>query len=380
MIKVINVISDANIGGAGKCVLTFLKHYDRQKFDLTVIVPKNSLLIPEIKNLNGKYIEVDGINNKSLDFKVIKELRKIFCDIKPDIVHAHAAMSARIAAKFSGAKIVYTRHSVFEPSKTISKGLGKIINGFVNNFFSDKIIAVAEAAKDNLVKTGVDDKKIVVIKNGVDYLERYNDEKIADIKKSYGLKDEFIMTIAARLTLVKGHDYILEAVKKLKDDNLDFKLLIAGTGEYEENIRNKINMLDINDKVIMLGFVSDVEKIVNITNLNLNASFGTEATSLSLLEGLSIGIPAVVSDFGGNGGVIYNGTNGFLVPAKNSGALYEKIKLIMQDKNLYNTLKKGSLEVFENEFTADKVVEKIQGVYISLKSKGEEKWKRRLIL
>ncbi|MBE7037501.1 MAG: glycosyltransferase family 4 protein [Ruminococcaceae bacterium] len=373
MIKVINVISDANIGGAGKCVLTFLKHYDRQKFDLTVIVPKNSLLIPEIKNLNGKYIEVDGMNNKSLDFKVIKELRKIFCDIKPDIVHAHAAMSARIAAKFSGAKIVYTRHSVFEPSKTISKGLGKIINGFVNNFFSDKIIAVAEAAKDNLVKTGVDDKKIVVIKNGVDYLERYNDEKITNIKKSYGLKDEFIMTIAARLTLVKGHDYILEAVKKLKDDNLDFKLLIAGTGEYEENIRNKINILDINDKVIMLGFVSDVEKIVNITNLNLNASFGTEATSLSLLEGLSIGIPAVVSDFGGNGGVIYNGTNGFLVPTKNSGALYEKIKLIMQDKNLYNTLKKGSLEVFENEFTADKVVEKIQGVYISLKSKGEEK-------
>jgi len=380
VIKVINVISDANIGGAGKCVLTFLKHYDRQKFDLTVIVPKNSLLIPEIKNLNGKYIEVDGMNNKSLDFKVIKELRKIFCDIKPDIVHAHAAMSARIAAKFSGAKIVYTRHSVFEPSKTISKGLGKIINGFVNNFFSDKIIAVAEAAKDNLVKTGVDDKKIVVIKNGVDYLERYNDEKITNIKKSYGLKDEFIMTIAARLTLVKGHDYILEAVKKLKDDNLDFKLLIAGTGEYEENIRNKINILDINDKVIMLGFVSDVEKIVNITNLNLNASFGTEATSLSLLEGLSIGIPAVVSDFGGNGGVIYNGTNGFLVPTKNSGALYEKIKLIMQDKNLYNTLKKGSLEVFENEFTADKVVEKIQGVYISLKSKGEEKWKRRLIL
>lgn len=367
MIKVINVISDSNIGGAGKCVLTFLKHYDRQKFDLTIIVPKNSLLVPEIKKLEGKYIEVDGMNNKSLDFKVIKDLKKIFRKIKPDIVHAHAAMSARVAAKFSGAKIVYTRHSVFEPSKVISKGLGKIVNGFVNNFFSDKIIAVAEAAKDNLVKTGVSDKKIIVIKNGVDYLEKYDDEKVGEIKNSYGLKNEFIMTIAARLTFVKGHDYILEAVKKLKDDNLDFKLLIAGTGEYEENIRKKISELDVDDKVIMLGFVSDIEKIVNITDLNLNASFGTEATSLSLLEGLSIGVPAVVSDFGGNGGVIYDGTNGFLVETKNANELYEKIKLIINNKDLYNSLKEGSLKVFANEFTADKVVKKIQDVYLDLK-------------
>ena len=123
MIKVVNVISDANIGGAGKCILTFLKHYDKKKFDVTVVVPSKSLLIPEIKALGEKYIEVDGICNKSLDLKSIKALRKVFADIKPDIVHAHAAMSARIAAKFSKAKIIYTRHSVFEPSKTISSAV-----------------------------------------------------------------------------------------------------------------------------------------------------------------------------------------------------------------------------------------------------------------
>ena len=159
MIKVINVISDTNIGGAGKCVLTFLKYYSRDRIDLVVVIPTGSLLKPEIEKLGGKFIEVDGIADKSLDFKAIGKLLNIFKEQKPDIIHCHAAMSARIAGKLYGkAKIVYTRHSVFEPSKTISKGIGKVINGFVNNSTADKIIAVAEAAKDNIVKTGVNPK------------------------------------------------------------------------------------------------------------------------------------------------------------------------------------------------------------------------------
>ena len=116
MIKVVNVTSDANIGGAGKCILTFLKHYDRKKYDLTVIVPPKSLLIPEIKALGGKYIEVEGISDKSLDINGIKALKKAFAKIKPDIVHAHAAMSARIAAKLSGAKIILSTTAKTRPT------------------------------------------------------------------------------------------------------------------------------------------------------------------------------------------------------------------------------------------------------------------------
>ncbi len=363
MIKVVNVTSDANIGGAGKCILTFLKHYDRKKYDLTVIVPPKSLLIPEIEALGGKYIEVEGISDKSLDINGIKALQKAFAKIKPDIVHAHAVMSARIAAKISGAKIIYTRHSVFEPPKKISHGIGKFINGAVNNFFADKIIAVAEAAKDNLTKTGVSEKKITVIKNGVDSLKRYDAETIAKIKSNYGINDEFVLSIAARLTYVKGHKYILKAVKMLADDGENFKLIIAGTGEYEDEIKNEISALNLENNVIMAGFVKDVEALNNITDLNLNFSFGTEATSLSLLEGMSLGIPAVVSDFGGNPGVIRDNENGFLVPSKDYKSLYEKIKLAMDDKELYKRLCEGSRRIFESEFTADKVTRRIESVY-----------------
>ena len=53
-IKVVQISSDTNIGGAGKCILTFLKNYDRDKFDICAVIPKNSLLKPEIEALEPK--------------------------------------------------------------------------------------------------------------------------------------------------------------------------------------------------------------------------------------------------------------------------------------------------------------------------------------
>ena len=88
------------------------------------------------------------------------------------------------------------------------------------------------------------------------------------------------------------------------------------------------------EQIIFTGFISDVDKLMSITDVQANASFGTEATSLALLEGMSLGIPAVVSDFGGNPGVIKNGQNGYIVPKQNSKALADILKYCLQTKNL----------------------------------------------
>jgi len=368
LINVCNVISDKNIGGAGKCILTFLKYYSKDKINLTIILPQGSLLIPEIEKLGGNYIEIDGLGDKSLDLGCIGKLKKIFNEIKPDIIHTHAAMSAKIAGKlYKKAKIIYTRHSVFEPSPIISKGLGKIINGLVNNYLSDRIIAVAEAAKRNLTDTGISENKIIVIKNGVEPILRLSDDEIREERKKYNIDDDvFLIGIAARLTEVKGHTIILDALKKLREDHLNVKLVIAGTGEYEPEIRKRIEELGLNDSVVMAGFINDITRFMNCLDLNINASFGTEATSLSLLEGLSIGLPCVVSDFGGNPGVVYDGINGYLFESKNHTMLYEKIKYVVSDKSLLLKLKNGAKEVFDKEFRAEIMTGKTEDVYYSV--------------
>ena len=179
MIKVIEVSSDSNIGGAGKCILTFLRTFDREKFDVCLVLPKGSLLKAEAEKYKIKIFEIEHLAEKSLDIKAISRLKKLFRRLQPDVVHTHASMSARIAAKLCGVKIVYTRHSVFPPPKRISRGLGRKVNGFVNNHTADRIIAVAEAAKDNLTATGIDEQKISVILNGVDALAPMAEDKKA---------------------------------------------------------------------------------------------------------------------------------------------------------------------------------------------------------
>ena len=364
MIKAVNVISDTNIGGAGKCVLTFLKYHSPQT-DVITVIPRGSLLTEHIKALGAEYIELDGLADKSFDMKAVGKLRKIFSEIKPDIIHCHAAMAARIAGRLYGkAKIIYTRHSVFEPSPTISVGLGKIINGFVNNITADKIIAVAEAAKDNLLKTGVSEKKIVVIKNGVESLKALTEEQKLAVRKNYGINpDDFVLGIAARLNKVKGHVYILKALKMLIDDGIPAKLIIAGTGECEEEIRSQISEYKLDDAVIMAGFVDDVTNLMNILDVNVNASFGTEATSLALLEGMSLGVPSVVSDFGGNPGVVTDGVNGYIYPTCDFEKMYEKLKLVYADSS---KLRKSSKQVFEKNFKAQVMTEKIEKLYNEL--------------
>lgn len=363
MIKVINVISDTNIGGAGKCLITYAEHADRSSFDLSVILPSGSLLKPYLEKLGTRIIEIDGLSDKSLDFGAISKLKAIFRREKPDIVHSHASMSARIAAKQCGIKVIYTRHSVFPPSAKISKGIGRKINGFINNHYADGIIAVAEAAKQNLLDTGIDEKKIRVILNGVKPLERANDTVIAGTRKQFGISDdEKVVAIVARLNPVKGHEYFIRAAKAVARRGIKAKFIIAGTGSAENDLKQLAADLDT-DNVIFAGFVDDVPSLMSICDLQVNASYGTEATSLSLLEGMSLGIPAVVSDFGGNPGVISNGENGIIVPQKNADAIAEAVCRLLEDDALMAKMQAGAKQIFDRNFKAEVMSKNIENYY-----------------
>ena len=375
MIKVIEVSSDSNIGGAGKCILTFLKTFDRTKFDVSAVIPKDSLLAPEMQEHKIKVFEVDHLAEKSLDFKAIQRLRKLFRYLKPDLVHTHASMSARIAARSLGIPTVYTRHSVFPPSKKLTTFPGKWINGAVNNMTATRIIAVAEAARENLTDTGVSPDKIQVILNGVEPLPPCPEESIGRLRMKYHIRpDEKVAAMVARLNEVKGHKYFVEAARILKQDGVRGKFLIAGTGEAEASLREQICEYGLEDTVILMGFVQDVSPLMHLMDVQVNCSFGTEATSLSLLEGMSIGKPAVVSNFGGNPGVILDGVNGFLTPTHDPGAVALKKKKLFTDQTLYETMADNCKKVYAAKFTAEANTRAVEQVYTdAIKMKQSKK-------
>lgn len=364
MYKILEVSSDTNIGGAGKCLLTLLSNFDRSRFEVKTVLPKGSLLKPHIEALNIPVIEAEGIADKSLDRGAIGEMKKIIKREKPDLVHTHASMSARIAAKMAGTKIVYTRHSVFPPSKKISRGIGKWVNGAVNNFLSDEIIAVAEAAKENLTDTGVSKKKIHVILNGVEGLTKVDEAQKQRIRERFSVdENDKVISIIARLEDIKGHTYFIDAAYELIKAGVKGKFIIAGTGSYENVLKQKVHDKGLEKDILFTGFINDVDQLLNITDIQVNASYGTEATSLALLEGMSIGVPAVVSDFGGNPGVIQDGVNGFVVKKQDTKALYDGILKLLTDDVLFEKMKKGAETIFQENFTAQAMTRNTENLY-----------------
>ena len=99
MIKVLNVISDTNIGGAGRVILNYLRYADRKRFEIWIALPGGSLLKAPLEDAGGKIWEVDGIADRSYCREDVKVLQTLMGELRPDIVHTHGCLSGRIAAK-----------------------------------------------------------------------------------------------------------------------------------------------------------------------------------------------------------------------------------------------------------------------------------------
>lgn len=364
-IRVLHCISDSNIGGAGRLLLHLLRHFDKDVFDVTVVVPKGSALVPRIEECGIPVIETEHGRDASHDRGGIPELCGIMRRVKPHIVHTHSSLDARIAAWLCGVKCrIYTRHSVFDPPRRLTTFPGKQIAGAVNNTLATRIIAVAQAAADILTATGVREDKITVILNGVEPLTPSTAEECVALRRELGFAEtDFVCGISARMEPYKGHSYLVETARAVCAVRPEAKFLVMGTGTtYEETMR-LAREAGLDGKMVFTGFVTDVVPYYSIMNLSLNCSWGTEATSLALIEAMSLGLPAVVTSFGGNPGVIEDGVNGFLVPEKDSDAMAEAIVRIMGDPALYDTLSAGAKTRFGEKFTAQAMTVQLENVY-----------------
>ena len=123
MTRIIHIISDSNIGGAGRCLVNYLRCHDRSRFAVSVILPRGSLLIPEVAALNVPYFEVDGIAERSFSPETVGTLFSLLRSEKPAIVHTHGSFSGRIAAKLCGIPLVDMKLGIFGATLTTDRAL-----------------------------------------------------------------------------------------------------------------------------------------------------------------------------------------------------------------------------------------------------------------
>ena len=357
MINVYQVISDTIIGGAGRYLLNYLKHFDRKRFSVTVLIPENSELKPMIEVFKDvKIIEVPYMADKSYDAKCVKAIRKIFKENSVDIVHTHASLSARIAARCEKVKtIISTRHCIEPTGKfPVNK-----IKSILNNLLCDYYIAVSHAVYENLIDCGIKEEKIKEISNGVLAIEEITDEEKTKLKETYGIKDEMVFGIFARLHEVKGHRYFIAAAKKYLSEKLPAKFLIVGDGKLKDEL---LILAENTPEIIFTGYVKNTKELLNITDVNVIAS-ESEAMSLSILEAMSLGKPTIATNVGGNPQIVIAGQNGMLTEHGDSEGMKNAFIKFVADKDFYNKCSQNAKKIYEERYTAEIMVENLEKLY-----------------
>ena len=364
MIRVLNIISDTNIGGAGRVLLNYLKYADRTSFETHVAVPRGSLLTQPLAAAGAAVHEVAGIADRSLDPASLGILKKLIRQVDPDIVHTHGSFIGRIAGRQCGKTVIFTRHSAFPVKPYLKKGPGRWANKLLNEHYADAIIAVSPAAAENLTVAGVSARKIEIMMNGVEPVKRLSPEACASFRAQHGIvPGDFVMGIVARIEDYKGHTDILEAMAKLLPEKPALKLLVAGTGSCEETVRKRAAELGLGDRVVFLGFQTDVAPVLSVLDVQLNASWGTEASSMAMLEGFSMGVPVIASDYGGNPYQVSDGVSGLLYKTRDVEELKERIGRLADDPALRERLGLGAKREYEARFTGGIFAGRIEEIY-----------------
>ena len=373
--KVLHVISDSNVGGAGVLLCNLLTCFEREKVDSTVALPCGSKLAPRLMKMGIPVLYLSEPCER-VSPNSVWELSRIIKKRKVDLVHANAAVSARVAARLCHVPILHTRHCCFPPTGLLRHSFVRRIAGFGNRMLSDYVIATAEAAAENLRQLGIPERKMSTIINGSLPVRDVTDKEIEEKRLEFGIgKQDFTVGICARLEECKGHDTFLAAAAILRQvqPNIPFRFLIIGNGSRRAYLEELTAELGLTDCVIFTGFVEDMAPLYHLLRVGVNCSSGTETSCLAISEGMSVGLPTVASNYGGNMAMIGESGAGFLFEVGDAEALAKAILQIAENEALEQKMKECAKARYLSHFTAEKMSREVQNVYESLTNKRKSR-------
>lgn len=289
---------------------------------------------------------------RDYDLKAARGLARLLDEIRPDVMQAHhpKAHAMGLIAKFLAAHkpvFIFTRrvsHPIVKGFFAKLKYTSRLIDG---------VIAVAGSVRDILTAYGVAPERVRVIYSGTDparFSPRPPDEGIIrELALPPGLP---VVMLVGNFSAHKGQHILLRAAKELYARGLDFALVFAGRGTDSAELKGLYRAEGLPEaKARFLGLRDDVEKLLTVAAVSVNAAVKGEALSGSIRESLAMGVPAVASDISGNSEIVREGVTGLLFPPGDSAALAARLETVLKDPGLREKFSANSVSLVRENFT-----------------------------
>ena len=305
-------------------------------------------------------------------------LYKKFNKLNIDILHinnggypaAFTAYSAVIAARLSGVnKIIYVVNNIAQNYTSPLRWFDKIIDIYMKNkvsFFVTGSINAGEKLKSTLK---LSNNKVVNIPNGV---------KIRDITLSrlellnelgLDLKNRSLFSTIALLEERKGHIWLLKAIKKLKETNIDKEtfpfFIFEGDGSTFSMLNNYIKENKLENYVKIIKKIPNIFNLINASDAIILPSIFMEDFPNVIIEAMSLGKPVIGTKIAGIPEQIDHNKNGCLIKPKDSDDLYDSIIHLM-NKDVRETYGIQSKHKYNENYKVEISVNKYIQLYKSI--------------
>lgn len=310
-----------------------------------------------------------GINTKhELGLKTLQgifKLKRLIQKEKIGVVHAQtrvAAVTSFFATLGSEVPFLTTAHGFYRPhwGRKIFPCWGKAV------------IAISSQVQEHLKKDfHISPQMIHLIHNGTDLSCHQNpisESRKSELLKEWGFDSHRpLIGIIARLSPVKGHRYLLEAVSELRKEIPLVQCLVVGDGPSQKEFLEEKKRLNLNGTLRWIPWLDNPLEALSLLNVFVLPSL-QEGLSLSILEAQASGLPVVASDVGGISEVVVHEKTGLLVPPKNPMALKEALKRLLLDPALAQQMGRSGRERIEAKFNLTRMVDQVLDVYQSVLS------------
>lgn len=302
--------------------------------------------------------------------KAYFQLKKILAADTYEVVHCNTPMGgivtrlAAVKARKQGTRVFYTAHGFH-----FYKGASK--KNWLVFYPVEKIMA---GSCDTLITITKEDRRLAGQKfhtnvehiHGVGvYTERYHavsDAEKLQMRSKERLKDsDFVILCTGELNQNKNQKALIKAAAELKESIPGLKILLAGNGPLEQELRMQIRELGVEDAVRLLGYRTDLEKVTPAADLIVSCSY-REGLPLNILEAMLCRKPVVASVNRGHRELVRTGYNGYLVPPDSPAKYAEAIKKIYSSRKLAEQLGENGFRMAQ-PYTAASVKKELSRIY-----------------
>jgi len=328
------IVKNLTSGGAEKQAVLLAKALNSD-YDVYFVILNKA-------NIHGKYIkmlEADNVRVVAFDgilasrfLKLVKFLSARHIDCVFSYLTA-ANFFACIAGRITGVKIFTGIRNAHLPFMKM------MIDKTIGNWMTEKVISNSYSGKDYMEAHGA--KNVIVIPNCFENISEYT---------SKPTKEKVEIITVGRFVAQKDYDTALRTISLLKEKNNDFIFTIVGYGKLEEEIRNKVSELKLEDVVRIYINPNIIPNLENNADIYLSTSL-FEGTSNSIMEGMNANLPIVATNVGDNDRLVKNGENGYLCKIKDAFNLCEALLKLIGNPSLRENMGKRSKEILREEYS-----------------------------